>query len=107
MNLFKCKPLCEKRGYHQWNEVAGYADGTCGPIDSSACLDCDVRYKAPPYVVPLHDRLEALKHLIVDREKLEERIKRYPQEMIVGKYRCVMDYKTGPDHYINKLWSEL
>ena len=61
----------------------------------------------PKWVVPLKDKLEALKFLIANREKFEERCQRYPQEMMTGKYRCVMDYNTGPDHYINKIWDEL
>lgn len=102
------RPLCWRRGYHRWNVLGGFEDGTCGPVDKSGCQDCNEVYHEPP-PPPLSEDAKklGLNTLLENYAQLKKSAKRYPTHGNVGKYHFWFDYKWSIDQEIEKLQTEL
>lgn len=104
---FTRKTLCERRGWHDWNEV-GCSGVRVYPLDGSCCLSCPVIYKAPPRPpVPVTDRIDALRFFLGSYAEIHTRTLRYPTYGRIGTYSFFLTNTKSLDDTIRDLWDSL
>jgi hypothetical protein len=104
---FTRKTICERRGWHDWNELA-FSSARVQPLNGSRCLACPAVYTAPPRPPPkVSDRIEALQFFLRNHSEIELAAARYPFYGTVGTYIFFLDSRYSLDDAITDLWAGL